>query len=293
MDAYTIAVTVWDKRHTNPHFYGLIDDVLRQVAARIPVNSIITVGDGMLFISRAHPFLECAPDKNDPQIMKGTIRLSLVSHMRTNDDSDNTNDSGNIIHLPPPLELVRDTGVLIENFKQQYDLINNYNEFVLKFIEAAASPQCLGNTKGGTTGGLTGETRMMEYDGRRVRSIGDFTVDASQPQIKTVLLSHSVNNLKRVMPMSDIVRTGAKTTIRPRLGAPDPEDYMASLSWVRETANGDFTVFTIFNAINASGFSQVAVNKGEGEIPVTFLGCAGAWDDATYAPAEEILFRRG
>jgi len=197
---------------------------------------------------------------------------------------------------PNPQELaklVKDSGVLLENFKEIYDNITDYDALVTAWIAAMDTEDYLGITRGGTNTSLENESRIVEYDGRRVRSVGDFVVDSANPQISTTLLMHSVENLRRVMPMSDVSEeAGGKVTIKPRLGSPRPEDYMKSLSWVREMVNGDIKIVTIPYAINTENYSQTGTDKNESEIPVTFAGNARTWDDTEYAPYEEVIFAR-
>jgi len=168
-----------------------------------------------------------------------------------------------------------------------------YDALLTAWAEAMDTEDYLGITRGGTNSSLENESRVVEYDGRRVRSVGDFVVDSANPQISTTLLMHSVENLRRVMPMSDVQEdAGGKVTIRPRLGTPRPEDYMTSLSWVREMTNGDIKIVTIPYAINTENYTQTGADKSESEIPVTFTGNARKWDDTEYAPYEEVIFPR-
>ena len=181
----------------------------------------------------------------------------------------------------PQMEfLVKDSGVLIENFKEKYDAVLTYDELVDAIILAIDSEDYLGITRGGNNASMENETRIIEYDGRRVRSIGDFVVDASTPQITTTLLVHSAENLRRVMPMSDVTTDAAgKTTLRPRLGSPRPEDYMESLSWVRNMVDGTIKIVTLKNAINTATPSETGADKSESEMPATFIGVATDFKD--------------
>ena len=196
---------------------------------------------------------------------------------------------------PNPQELralVKDSGVLLENFKARYDAIEDYDGILTAWAEEMDTDNYLGITRGGTNSNLENESRIVEYDGRRVRSVGDFSVDSANPQISTTLLMHTVENLRRVMPMSDVTEEGNKITLRPRLGTPRREDYMDSLSWVREMTNGDIKIVTLPIAINMGAYTQTGADRNESEIPVTFIGNAQSWDDTEYAPYEEVIFKR-
>ena len=196
---------------------------------------------------------------------------------------------------PNPQQLkavVKDSGVLLEGFKAKYDTITGYDELVTAWLEEMDTPNYLGITRGGTNSTLEDETRVVVYDGQRVRSIGDFSKDSANPQITTTLLMHTVENLRRVMPMSDVIVDNEKITIKPRLGTPRPEDYMESLSWVREMVNGDIKIVTLPNAINMGSYAQTGADKNESEIAVTFIGNARTWDDTEFAPYEEVIFKQ-
>ena len=155
------------------------------------------------------------------------------------------------------------------------------------------TPNYLGITRGGNSSSLENEIRIVEYDGRRIRTIGDFVIDSTTPQIQTTLLVHSIENMQRVTPISDVFIVGGKKTLRPRGGgSPRQSDYIPSLSWVRETVDGSFKIVTLLNAINIGTSSQTGTDKSESEMPVTFIGTAKTWEDTEYAPIEEILWSR-
>lgn len=199
-----------------------------------------------------------------------------------------------VVRPNPDLKfLVKDSGVLLENFKEKYDTATNYEEFVDAYLEAMDTPDYIGITRGGTSSSMENETRIVEYDGRRVRSVGDFVVDSASPQIETTILPHTVENMRRVYPMSDVIidATG-KTILRPRIGSPQPSDYMESLSWVREMVNGDIKVVTLFNAINTANPAETGADKSESEMAATFVGNAASWQDTEYAPVEIITWSR-
>lgn len=190
--------------------------------------------------------------------------------------------------------LVPDSGVLIENFREKYIAVTSYDELIEAYLEAMDTEDYLGITRGGSSSSLELESRIVEYDGRRVRSVQDFTVDASTPQISTTLLVHNIGNMRRVYPMSDVVvdpATGA-TTLRTRLGTPQESDYMESLSWIREMKNGDIKIITLFKAINTANPAETGADKSESEIACTFVGNARDWADTELAPVEIVVWKR-
>lgn len=188
--------------------------------------------------------------------------------------------------------LTKDSGVLLENFKGKYDAATSYEDMVAAFVAAMDTEDYLGITRGGSSFSNENETRIVEYDGRRVRFVGDFSIDGATPQIETTLLVHSVENMRRVFPMADITEENGKYTLRPRLGSPRPGDYMDSISWVREQVNGDIEIVTLFNAINTANASETGADKSESEMAVTFVGNASGFEDTQYAPMEKIIWRQ-
>jgi len=199
-----------------------------------------------------------------------------------------------IVRPNPKMDaLVKDSGVLLQNFKEIYDEAEDYEDFIEKYLEAMDTDMYLGITRGGTNSSMENENRIVEYDGRRVRSVGDFSVDSATPQIVTKLLLHTVENIQRALPMSDVTTDDSgKQVIKSRLGTPKPEDYMESLSWVREMGNGDIKIVTLYNAINISNGAESGADKSESELDVTFIGTAKDWKDTKYAPVEIVLWPR-
>ena len=190
--------------------------------------------------------------------------------------------------------LVKDAGVLIENFKEIYDDADSYNDFGTKFLAAMDTDAYLGITRGGNEIVFENETRIIEYDGRRVRSVGDFVVDSATPAINTTLLVQSATNLQRIFPLSDVTIDSANNTftLRPRLGSPQMSDYMESLSLVKIMINGDIQITTLFKAINTASVTMTGADMSESEVACTFTGNAKSWEDTQYAPVEIVVFAK-
>lgn len=189
-------------------------------------------------------------------------------------------------------EVVKDMGVLLEGFAEEVMSAISYDAFVDAYITAMDTEAYLGITIGGIASTMENETRITEYDGRRVRSVGDFTVDSANPQIVTKLKRHDVPNLRRVFPMSDVTvdPVSKRTIIEPRLGTPQPGDYMTDLCWVREMGDGGFKVVILLNAINFGSPAESGADKSESELDVTFIGNALTFDDTEHAPMKIIIF---
>jgi len=193
---------------------------------------------------------------------------------------------------PQMNKLTKDSGVLLEGFHEAVIEAKDYDELITAYLEAMDGKGYLGITRGGNQVTFEQASRTVEYDGRRVRSVGDFTVDSSTPQITTTLLIHHGDNLARIFPMSDVT-VDSKTgmfSMRPRLGTPQAGDYMKDLSLVREMADGTIRIETIFNAINTASPTFTGADMSESECACTFVGNAASWDDTAHAPIEIIMF---
>lgn len=195
---------------------------------------------------------------------------------------------------PNPImdELVQDSGVLIENFLEISEAATSYDELIDMYLEAMDTPDYLGITDGGVESSLENETRIREYDGKRVRSVGDFKVDSSSPQISTSLFVHSIENMRRVYPMSDVTTENGRTRLQPRLGSPRPEDYMKSVSWIREMVNGDIKVVHLLHAINTENPTETGADKEDSKLAVVFTANAASWNDTEYAPMIIDVWKR-
>ena len=80
----TIATaSIWDRRPSMPGFFGLVDDVLRQVQEKIPHEGIILKldsGDGLISLHR-NPgnFINYMDDPDDQLITRGIVSLVIAS----------------------------------------------------------------------------------------------------------------------------------------------------------------------------------------------------------------------
>lgn len=194
--------------------------------------------------------------------------------------------------FPVQDKMVMDSGILLEGIYDDLIAATDFEDAVDIILEAMDTKAYLGITRGGVSFNMASETRIREYDGRRVRFVGDFSVDGATPQIATNLLLQTVENLQRVTPMSDTVTVGGRTSIRPRLGSPRPEDYGTNLCWVRDFVDGSFKVDVLFNYINTSEGAQTGADKSESEMAVTFIGTAATFAETEYAPSEQIVWTR-
>lgn len=188
-------------------------------------------------------------------------------------------------------KLGEDSGTLIEDFKDIYDMTEDYNDILDAIIVEMDSPNCLGITRGGNHFISEAEMRQIEFDGSRVRFVGDSKKDTVAPRIETTLLEFTLENLRRVMPSSLVTKTGIKTVIRERLSIQD-SDYMKSLTWVRERSDGALIFFTIFNPLNEGSVDVTGADKNEGEMAVTFTAFNNDFADLAFAPYELVIIEK-
>jgi len=187
--------------------------------------------------------------------------------------------------------LAKDAGALIEGFKEIYDTITDYEVLLTKIVEEMDSDNCVGITRGGNHFISEADMRQIEFDGSRVRFKGDFVKDSIMPRIETTLLEFNLENLRRIMPASDVTTIGGKTVLRERLRI-DAEDYMDSLTWVRERADGAIILFTLFNPMNTESVDITGTDKNEGELSVNFMGFNDDFADLAYAPYELVIWEK-
>jgi len=187
-------------------------------------------------------------------------------------------------------EIGIDSGALIENFKDIYDAPDaTYESLLDSIITELDSDNCLGITRGGSHFVSEAEMRQIEFDGQRVRFKGDAIKGGANPTIETTLLEFSIANLKRIIPSSDIATVGGKTVIRERLRV-DNDDYMKSLTWVRERKDGALLLVTLFNPLNIGNVDIPGEDNNEAAIPVTFTGFNDNFTDLAHAPYEIVIF---
>lgn len=188
--------------------------------------------------------------------------------------------------------LGNDAGVLIENFKDIYDADEaTFESIITSLTTEMDGDNCLGITRGGNHFISEAEMRQIDFDGSRVRFVGDSVKDTVQPRIETTLLEFSLTNLKRIMPSSDVTTTGIKTVIRERLSI-QAADYMKSLSWIRERSDGALLIFTLYNPMNTGSVDVTGTDKSEGELAVTFTGFNNDFADLSYAPYEMVIISK-
>jgi len=179
-----------------------------------------------------------------------------------------------------------DSVVLIEGF---YDILNDegltFDGMLDALVMEMDSPRSIGLTRGGNHFVSEAEERQVEFDGNRVRFVGDSIKGGATPTISTTLLEYSTANLQRIIPANQVTTVGRRTKIRERLRV-RREDYMKSLTWVRERADGAFIFVTLYNPMNIGNVDIPGDDNNEAAIPVTFTGFNDNFQDLAFAPYE-------
>ena len=153
-----------------------------------------------------------------------------------------------------------------------------------------AGTNILGMTRGGGTFTITREVRTPEVDGRRYAFKGDKFVDSMDGYLSGTLIEVTPENIKRVMSTSDIVTSGAKTTITFHTAIDAETDYIEHLCWVGDLADGRFVLIEIDNAFNTADFSLTFADKNEGTIPFEMHAHQGDVLDYDNLPCRIVYF---
>ena len=153
-----------------------------------------------------------------------------------------------------------------------------------------AGTNILGVTRGGGTFTVTKEIRTPEVDGVRYAFKGQDFIDSADAYLSGTLLEVNATNFKRLLSTGESVTEGKKTTVTMHT-AVDPEtDYIPSLVWVGDIADGRLIMVVLDNAFNTADFSLTFTDKGEGTMPFEFHARQENVNDYDKAPFEVIFF---
>lgn len=153
-----------------------------------------------------------------------------------------------------------------------------------------AGTNILGVTRGGGTFTVTKEIRTPEVDGVRYAFKGQDFIDSADAYLSGTLLEVNAINFKRLLSTGESVTEGKKTTVTMHT-AVDPEtDYISSLVWVGDIADGRLIMVVLDNAFNTADFSLTFTDKGEGTMPFEFHARQENVNDYDKAPFEVIFF---
>lgn len=153
-----------------------------------------------------------------------------------------------------------------------------------------AGTNILGVTRGGGTFTVTKEVRTPEVDGVRYAFKGQDFIDSADAYLSGTLLEVNATNFKRLLSTGESVTDGKKTTVTMHT-AVDPEtDYIPSLVWVGDIADGRLIMVVLDNAFNTADFSLTFTDKGEGTMPFEFHARQENVNDYDKAPFKVIFF---
>jgi len=173
-------------------------------------------------------------------------------------------------------------GIFLINFN--YSTAAN-SEDLRTAIKAAvvAGTNILGITRGGGSFVVTSEMRTPEFDGQRYRFVNGEFVDSVDAYLSGTLLEVTPENFKHLVATGDSSTTGKITTVTVHTQVVE-DDYIDSLVWVGDLADGRYVLIDLKNALNTSGLNMTFTDKGEGTIPFEFHAHQDEVDDYDNAP---------
>lgn len=153
-----------------------------------------------------------------------------------------------------------------------------------------AGTNILGVTRGGGTFTVTKEVRTPEVDGVRYAFKGQDFIDSADAYLSGTLLEVNATNFKRLLSTGESVTEGKKTTVTMHTAVDPDTDYIPSLVWVGDIADGRLIMVVLDNAFNTADFSLTFTDKGEGTMPFEFHARQENVNDYDKAPFEVIFF---
>lgn len=181
-------------------------------------------------------------------------------------------------------------------FLADFDYSAATNAATLKTAIASAvteGTKILGVTRGGGSFTVTRELRAPDVDGTRYPFKGQDFVDSVDAYLSGTLLEVNPTNFKRLLGTGTVAKSGAKTTVTMHT-AVDPEtDYIDSLVWVGDIADGRLVLIELDNAFNTQDFSLTFSDKGEGTMTFEFHARQADVSDYDTAPFRVVFFDTG
>lgn len=178
-------------------------------------------------------------------------------------------------------------------FLVDFDYSSITSSSALKTAIAAAitaGTGILGVTRGGGTFTVTRETRTPEVDGMRYPFKGSDFVDSVDAYLSTTLLEVNPANFARLLGSGRSTTSGNKTTITMNTALDPDTDYIDSLCWVGDIADGGYVLIELDNAINTADFSMTFTDKGEGTLAAEFHARQEDVLDYDKAPFRVVFF---
>ena len=178
-------------------------------------------------------------------------------------------------------------------FLEDLDYSNIADASALKTAIASAitaGTTILGVTRGGGSFTVSKETRTPEVDGGRYPFKGSDFVDSVDAYLSGTLLEVNPTNFKRLLGTGSVVTSGKKTTVTMHTAVDPNTDYIDSLCWVGDLADGRLVLIELDNAFNTSDFSLTFTDKGEGTMSFEFHARQASVNDYDNAPFRVVFF---
>lgn len=153
-----------------------------------------------------------------------------------------------------------------------------------------AGTNILGVTRGGGSFTVTRDTRTPEVDGMRYPFKGSDFVDSIDAYLSTTLLEVNSGNFEKLLATGDASTSGKKTTVTMHTAIDPDTDYITSLCWVGDIADGRMVLIELDNAINTADFSMTFTDKGEGTLAAEFHARQSDVLDYDNAPFRVVFF---
>ena len=153
-----------------------------------------------------------------------------------------------------------------------------------------AGTNILGVTRGGGSFTVTRETRTPEVDGMRYAFKGADFVDSADAYLSGTLLEVNPANFKRLLGTGRSTTSGKKTTITMNTAIDPDTDYIDTLCWVGDIADGRLVLIELDNAFNTQDFSLTFTDKGEGTMTFEFHARQDNVLDYDTAPFRVVFF---
>lgn len=186
-------------------------------------------------------------------------------------------------------KLQLNAGIFIKNL----DYSSTTDATALKTAIASAvtaGTNILGATRGGGTFTVTRELRTPEVDGMRYPFKGSDFVDSIDAYLSTTLIEVTSANIKDILGSATATTSGKKTTIKMHTAIDPDDDYISTLTWFGDLADGKMVAITLKNAINTADFSLTFTDKGEGTLAAEFHARQASVADYDEAPFEVVFF---
>lgn len=160
----------------------------------------------------------------------------------------------------------------------------------LATLVSGNSDKILGVTRGGGSFTVTREIRTPEVDGMRYPFKGADFVDSVDAYLSGTELEVVPANFKRILGTGVSTTSGKKTTIKMRTAIDSSTDYITSLVWIGDLADGKVVLIKLDNAFNTADFNLTFTDKGEGTMTFEFHARQADVLDYDYAPFEVVFF---